>query len=70
MPKHIRHKSTADRNLRAAERLRKSHAIDQAKAQLENANLTLARQEKLLTGPAGMQSAADQARATRDTAAG
>jgi membrane fusion protein, multidrug efflux system len=45
-------------------------AIDQAQAQLENGNLTLARQEKLLTGPAGLQSAADQARAARDTAAG
>ncbi|OPF92498.1 Efflux pump periplasmic linker BepF [Rhodopseudomonas palustris] len=45
-------------------------AIDQAKAQLENAGITLARSQKLLEGPAGMQSSVDTARANKLTAAG
>lgn len=45
-------------------------AIDQATAQFENATLVLRRAEKLLEGPAGMQSTVDQARANKLTAAG
>lgn len=45
-------------------------AIDQATAQLENASLALARSEKLLQGPAGLQSSFDQALSNKLTAAG
>jgi membrane fusion protein (multidrug efflux system) len=43
----------------------KQAAIDQLKAQLENANITLERQETLLKGPAGQQSNVDTALANQ-----
>jgi len=43
----------------------KAAAVAQAKAQLENANITLGRAESLLRTPAGQQSNVDNARATQ-----
>jgi membrane fusion protein, multidrug efflux system len=43
----------------------KEAAVAQAKAQLENANITLARAEALIRTPAGQQSNVDNARATQ-----